>query len=121
MKILLSFLVISTLVLMSKESKVEWLTETTHDFGSLRHEKPQTFNFRYRNVSKDSLWVDNVRASCGCTSPDWEDAAVAPGEQGLIKVEYDARDEGYFYKKIKVYFSGQRKPEILYIEGDVIK
>lgn len=98
-------------------SKVEWLTETTYDFGDIPHRKPAKHEFRFRNVSGEPLVIDNVRPSCGCTAPGWDAAAVPPDSTGLISVEYDARDLGYFYKKIKVYFNGQGRAEVLYIEG----
>lgn len=100
-------------------SKVEWLSPVEHDFGVLQHHKPSTHEFRFRNTSGEPLTVDNVRVSCGCTVPDWSYEPVAPDSVGIISVEYDARDIGYFYKKLKVYLHGQRKPELLVIEGEV--
>ena len=40
-------------------------------------------------------------------------------EEGVIKIEYDAKKLGFFYKKITVFFSNQRKAEKLSIEGFV--
>ncbi|MCO6475354.1 MAG: DUF1573 domain-containing protein [Phaeodactylibacter sp.] len=100
-------------------SQVEWLAETTYDFGDIPHRKPAKHEFRFRNISGEPLVIDNVRPSCGCTAPGWDAAAVPPDSTGVISIEYDARDLGYFYKKIKVYFHGQRRAEVLYIEGFV--
>jgi|APTNR8051073442_1049403.scaffolds.fasta_scaffold08165_2 hypothetical protein len=100
-------------------AKVEWLSPVEHDFGVLQHRKPSTHEFRFRNTSGEPLTVDNVRASCGCTVPDWSYEPVLPDSVGVISVEYDARDIGYFYKKLKVYLHGQKKPELLVIEGEV--
>ncbi|MCB0580162.1 MAG: DUF1573 domain-containing protein [Phaeodactylibacter sp.] len=99
------------------EPKVEWLSETTFDFGNIPHHKPAKHDFRFRNISGEPIVIDNVRPSCGCTVPDWDAAAVPPDSIGLVSIEYDARDLGYFYKKVKVYFNGQRRAEVLYIEG----
>ena len=101
----------------STASKVEWLSEDTHDFGDIPQKKPARYDFRFRNISGEPLVIDNVRPSCGCTVPNWDAAAVAPDSIGAISIEYDARDLGYFNKKVKVYFHGQRKAEVLYIEG----
>lgn len=102
------------------ESKVEWLTPDSFDFGDVTRNKPVSHEFRFRNLSGQALIVDNVRTSCGCTVPDWDKAAVPPDSVGIISVEYDARSLGYFLKKVKVYFNGQRRAEVLYIEGDVV-
>jgi len=100
-------------------SKVKWLSPTEYDFGLLKHHKPSTHEFRFRIISGEALIIDNVRTSCGCTVLDWSYEPVPADSIGIISVEYDARDLGYFYKKLKVYLHGQRKPEWLSIEGEV--
>ncbi len=96
---------------------VEWQSSTTHDFGDLERGTPKTIHFTFLNTGSDSLYIDNVRTACGCTSPEWADVKVAPDSLGHIAVEYDAEDAGYFNKWIKVYFNGYRKAEKLFIEG----
>ncbi len=98
---------------------VEWLTPVEHDFGDLKQGVPATIEFRFKNISSEPMTIDNVRSTCGCTAPDWEESPILPGEEGVIKIEYDAKKLGFFYKKINVYFSNQRKSEKLSIEGFV--
>ncbi|MEL6863873.1 MAG: DUF1573 domain-containing protein [Bacteroidota bacterium] len=104
-----------------KPSVVNWLTETEHDFGLVQHKKPVTFSFQFRNVSEETITIDNVRTSCGCAAPDWSFEPFAPDSIGQINVRYDAKKQGYFRKRIKVYVSGQRKAEVLYVEGEVVR
>jgi hypothetical protein len=116
-------LIISFLLLFQtttlNESKVEWLTATTHDFGDLKQGVPAAFDFRFKNISQETLLIDNVRTTCSCTASDWSEEVVEPGQEGYIKIEYDAKKLGYFSKKITVNFSGQKKAEKLTIEGYV--
>ncbi len=98
---------------------VEWLSETTYDFGDIAHRESVTHEFAFRNTSDAPITIDNVRTSCGCTVPNWAERPVLPDSIGQISVEYDARDTGWFRKYIKVYFSNQRRAEKLYIEGFV--
>jgi hypothetical protein len=100
-------------------SKVEWLTPTTHDFGDIRQGEAVKTVFRFKNISDKPVSVDNVRSTCGCTSPDWENEIVDPLSEGTITVEYDAKKSGWFKKKITVFFSGQKQPERLQVEGFV--
>lgn len=100
-------------------SKVKWLSPLSHDFGDITRHQPVKHNFSFKNISGAPLSIDNVRTTCGCTVPDWPEAPILPDSNGIIIVEYDARDEGYFKKQIKVYFHGQRKAEKLSIEGFV--
>lgn len=98
---------------------VAWLTPTEHDFGDLPANQPVFHEFRFRNVSPDTLFIDNVRTACGCTAPTWPDGPTPPDSTATIQVEYDARDNGYFRRYIKVYVSGQRRAEKLFITGYV--
>lgn len=98
---------------------IEWQQEAIHDFGDLEQGREVKTVFVFKNTGTDSLYIDNVRTACGCTSPEWEDVSVAPGAMGEIAIIYDAADEGYFDKWIKVYFNGFRKAEKLRIEGYV--
>ena len=105
--------------LVAKPAIVEWLTELDHDFQHLRQEHPKTFVFRFKNIDKQPIILQTVRTSCGCTAATWTETPIAPGETGQIEVEYDAYQKGEFRKKIRVFFDRQRKPEILWIHGEV--
>ncbi len=118
------YLFISVLVLLSiglSAQDIVWLTPTEHDFGEFKRYDLQQVDFEFQNNTDEPVVVDNVRAACGCTSPNWSEEPILPGEKGKITVEYDARKLGYFYKKVKVYFSGIRKGHKLYVEGDVVE
>jgi hypothetical protein len=118
--ILVSLLTFSPLVEQTP-LKAEWISPVEVDMGDLKHMNPQKVNFRFRNVSGDSLFIDNVRTGCGCTVPDWSYAPVPPDSISTIEVEYDTYKTGYFSEKIKVYFRGQRKADLLLIEGYVLE
>jgi hypothetical protein len=96
------------------------LSETSYNFGKIAQGKPVTHNFIITNTGKDSLKLDNVQASCGCTTPEWSREAIAPGKSTTVKVGYNAASEGAFEKAITIYYnSGQVKQ--LTIKGTVWK
>lgn len=101
--------------------RIEWVSDTKHDFGVLIHKKPEVHVFTFKNISDEPLTIDNVRTSCGCTSPDWDENVVMPDSIGTITLEYDAYKLGYFQKYARVFFNGQKKSEKLMIEGEVIE
>ena len=101
------------------DGPIEWLTEQTVDVGNIPRGENHYHSFDFRNVTSDSLWVDNVRVGCGCTATDWIDSPVAPGEVGSINVTFDATNVGYFRKYVKVYFVDHRGGHKLWLEGFV--
>lgn len=103
----------------SPSEPVEWLGKMTFDAGDINYAEDYEHVFTFRNLTSDSLLVDNVRVGCGCTASDWLETPVAPGEDGQIRVTYDALSRGYFRKYVKVYFVGHRGGHKLWLEGYV--
>ncbi|MBV6442590.1 MAG: hypothetical protein EPGJADBJ_04308 [Saprospiraceae bacterium] len=100
-------------------SVVTWLTEQDHDFGELRQGKPASFVFQFKNALSDTIVLQTVRTTCGCTAARYTEDPIPPGATGEITVEYDAYQSGSFNKKIRVFFDKQKKAEILWIRGVV--
>jgi hypothetical protein len=100
-------------------SKIEWLTPTEHDFGTIRQGKPVKIIFQFKNRTDEPILIDNVRTECGCTEAERSELPIAAGAVGQIPVEYDAQKTGFFKKKITVWLHGQRVSEKLYISGFV--
>ncbi|MGQ0739566.1 MAG: DUF1573 domain-containing protein [Bacteroidota bacterium] len=96
------------------------LKEASHEFGRIPQGKPVYYNFEIVNTGKTPLKLDDVHASCGCTTPEWSRDAIAPGASAQIKVGYNAAAEGPFEKNITItYNSSQNK--VLIIKGLVWK
>ena len=117
MKYLLLFFLSS--VFFQTNQGIEWVTPIEHDFGDLIQKVPAEHFFEFKNTSPDSILIDNVRTTCGCTTPDWTWDPIAPDSTSQIRVVFNAKKSGYFSKKIKVYFSNQRKGTTLKISGYV--
>jgi hypothetical protein len=96
------------------------LKQTEHDFGKIPQGKPVFYSFEIVNVSNEPLMLQNVQATCGCTTPEWSKEPIAPGATAIIKVGYNAAAEGPFEKPITItYKEGQTK--VLKIKGTVWK
>jgi hypothetical protein len=103
-------------------SKPEVLTlkETGHNFGKIPQGRPATYVFEVMNIGQVPLRLDNVQASCGCTTPEWSREAIAPGAAAQIKVGYNAHAEGAFNKTVTITYNGNQT-KTLTITGDVYK
>jgi hypothetical protein len=97
-----------------------FLKETSYDFGKIPQNRPVTHEFEVVNTSSDSLKLENVQASCGCTTPIWKKDPVAPGASTTITVGYNAAAEGNFEKTVSIYYNGGQM-KILNIKGNVYK
>jgi Protein of unknown function (DUF1573) len=96
------------------------LKETEHDFDKIPQGKPVYYSFEILNTSKAELKLDNVQASCGCTTPEWSKDAIAPGGTAKIRVGYNAAAEGPFNKTITITYNTNQS-KVLIIKGTVWK
>ena len=102
----------STAVLQFKESK--------HGFGKISQGRPVYYSFEFKNVGNKAVKLDDVHASCGCTTPQWNKELIQPGASSLIKVGFNAASEGDFEKTIIVTYNSNQT-EVLTISGKVWK
>ena len=96
------------------------LKETQYDFGKIAQGKPVTHIFDVINTGKESLVLENVQASCGCTTPEWSRQPITPGTAQQITVGYNAANEGPFEKSITIFYNKGQMKTIL-IKGNVWK
>jgi hypothetical protein len=109
-----------TPVVQESKPDVLVLKETVHNFGKIPQGRPATYTFEITNTGKDSLKLENVQASCGCTTPEWSRDAIAPGAGANIKVGYNAYAEGSFTKTVTIFYNGNQT-KTLTISGEVYK
>ena len=101
-----------------KIAKIEF-TETEHNYGEIPFGSDGRCEFEFTNTSKNPLIINNVRASCGCTSPEWPQSPLKPGEKGTISIKYNTSITGVFRKSITVYSNAGNSPVQLFVKGNV--
>ena len=92
--------------------------EVSFDFGKVPQGKPVYHYFELVNTGSKPIKLDNVHASCGCTTPEWSKDEIAPGASTRIKVGFNAATEGEFEKFITVQYNGNQTKQ-LKIKGHV--
>lgn len=83
----------------SSSAKIEIVKED-FDFGTITQGEKVEHTFTFKNVGGSPLIVTGATASCGCTTPEFSNHPIAPGEEGMIKVVFDS--EGQIGKQHKV-------------------
>lgn len=91
-----------------------------HNFGTFPEETGKvSCTFTFKNVGSADLVLQKVKASCGCTTPEWTKTPIAPGETGTVIATYNASGRpGMFTKTITVTSNAGDKR--LTIKGEVI-
>ncbi len=102
--------------------RLEWAAKE-HDFGTVKQGTPVEYSFEFTNVSKDTVLLDNPKASCGCTAALMSADVLPPGTTGNIKVKFTppVGFHGVVTKTVTVYSRPDaRILEVLRIQARVV-
>ena len=120
--LLFAFAIAFSTVIFAQEAApvISW-TITSHDFGIIKEESGlQTATFEFTNTGNAPLFLSNVKASCGCTTPDWTKEPVQPGAKGFVTATYNPLNRpGKFSKSITVTTNEVQPTSVLTITGEV--
>ena len=94
--------------------------KTTFDYGAIKPNSDGTRFFTVTNNGDKPLIISNVKASCGCTTPEFSQDPITPGKSAKIKVGYATANPGPFNKMIEVFSNDPvNSRSVIYIKGDV--
>lgn len=119
-RLILLLLFFMPYLVFSQKAKLDF-DETSHNFGTINENAGKaTHDFTFTNTGNAPLILTNVRAGCGCTTPEWNRQPVAPGEKGTIKISFDPRNRpGSFIKSITVNSNAENPVISLTVRGNV--
>jgi hypothetical protein len=109
-------------VAMYGQQPVITLDKTSHDFGKINEADGRvTTVFTIKNEGMAPLVLSNVRASCGCTTPNWTREPIEPGQTGTITVTYNPNGRpGRFQKTVTITSNATEPTKRVTIKGEVI-
>jgi Protein of unknown function (DUF1573) len=120
-RLLLFFWIIAVGAVVTAQPQIK-VSEQEHNFGTFKEEAgPQKYDFVVVNTGNAPLVIQNIVASCGCTTPEWTRQPIAAGDKGKITAIYDPRDRpGKFSKTLTVYTNAKPEIQVLTIKGEVV-
>jgi|SRR5687767_11146164 len=91
-----------------------------YEFGKIKQGVPVTTYLELKNLGNMPLVIENVTASCGCTTPEKPKEPIMPGQTYKLKVDYNAAAMGSFVKDVNIKIAGIELPKVVKIAGEVI-
>ncbi len=91
------------------------------DFGEVYQGEQVPHVFTFSNAGDETLVIDRVRSSCGCTAALVSEKNLAPGSTGELKVSFDStRFRGNVAKTVYLYSNDPAQPVVqLFVKGVV--
>ena len=99
------------------------LGQDVFDFGTVSLSKDTLIaSFYFKNTGSDTLVIENVRPSCGCTVADFSKNPILPGEGGVIILKYSRTTEGPINKSATILSNAVANPyKVIRLKGQVKK
>lgn len=96
--------------------------ETMYHFGKVTQGDKVEHQFEFKNTGKKPLKIYRASASCGCTTPEYPESLIQPGEKGYVTVRFNSSGrEGEQKKKATVVVNTKEKYYDLKIQGEVVE
>lgn len=87
----------------TSQTAIFTLREKIFDFDTIYHGDKVEHDFIFKNTGKKDLYLLQTNSSCGCTVSEYSKEALAPGEEGKIRVVFDSEGKkGKQNRKITV-------------------
>lgn len=109
---------LSIVAISQTEPKLKFNTLTIEN-NSIPYGSDFTFEFPFKNTSKEFVKIEDVKRSCGCTTPYFPSDSIKPGKKEKIIAKYDTKRVGDFTKTLTVMVKGS-EPILLTIKGKVL-
>ncbi|MDP2624968.1 MAG: DUF1573 domain-containing protein [Candidatus Peregrinibacteria bacterium] len=103
------------------------VTPSSFDFGEIiQSEGTVSTTFEIENISDETLVINRLSTSCGCTTTEMDMADLEPGEVRTMKVTFDPmthpEQSGTIERVVYLQTSDPNQPEIqIDITGFVVK
>ena len=87
----------------TRTTSLEWIDPIVQDLGSMQKGQIAEISWRFKNTGSMPLYISNVHAQCGCTTPDPPKEPIAPGAEGVIKAKFNSENfSGHVTKEVYV-------------------
>ncbi len=107
-------LFIISVSIVNSQPKIEILQGTTLDFGEMISGAKLDKKLTIKNTGKDTLIIEKVQASCGCTAALISQNVIPPGDTGSISIGFNSQGfEGRVQKTVTVYSNDTSKSQLL--------
>ncbi|UIR54494.1 DUF1573 domain-containing protein [Sphingobacterium sp. SRCM116780] len=95
--------------------------ELDYDFGKIKEGEKVTHTFTLTNSGNAPLILSDVKASCGCTQPEFSKNPVLPGKTSDIHVTFNSEGQvGKQQKMITIFSNASNKLATVQLKGEVL-
>ncbi|MBW7951102.1 MAG: DUF1573 domain-containing protein [Chitinophagales bacterium] len=96
-------------------------TNAEYNFGKIPFGKPAEYELSFKNISADTVTLERVQVSCGCTTPKYtQGEKIAPGKSAKIILGFNGNSDGHFTKYVTLFFNDSMSKQVIF-RGETFK
>lgn len=96
--------------------------QKSYDFGTVAEGEKVAHTFKFTNTGTNTLVLESVKASCGCTASNFTKDPVAPGSEGSVEVVFNSAGRpGPNHKSLTVVANTDPRTTVLTFNVNVEK
>lgn len=96
----------------AKSTTIQWLDAEVQNLGPITKGQVAEVSWKFKNTGNHPLYVTNVHAQCGCTTPDPPKEPIAPGQTGVIRAKFNSSNfSGHVTKEVYVEANNRNRNE----------
>lgn len=73
-------------------TRIQWI-DSVYNFGTIDEGEQIQIQFKFKNIGNKPLYLTDVKAGCGCTTPNYSKQAIAVGDVGFITAAFDSKNQ----------------------------
>lgn len=73
-------------------STAEW-EELNYEFGDVKQGEVIRHKYYFTNTGTKPVKVFGVKPGCSCTTGDYSEGEIAPGQKGFVELIFDSKDK----------------------------
>lgn len=73
-------------------TSIQWI-DSVFNFGVIDEGAQIQIQFKFKNTGNKPLYLTDVKAGCGCTTPNYTKEAIAAGKEGFVTAAFDSKSQ----------------------------
>ena len=103
------------------QTEIKFLKDL-YDYDTIKEGVELKETIKYINTGKEPFFITDVKVSCGCTIPSYDNEPVKPGDTGRVEVLFKSKGkDGFSMNKLSLFGNIEKSEKSTYFKVFISK